>query len=291
MSGATWRRSVRPQLRRDRASRPRGNLVVRNGRDRSTSGRRAIPQRGDPAPPSSTDRALYNDDPRAGQRSRPRAGRRPGTATVGGQPGLGRKRLAGDTGRSTWPVERCPDAPGLRRPRNRSRLHQLSSRTLPAGTTMRTTNDHVVTAHLPVDSEHQPAARSPRRWILFERTSPLANEGYLGRLRGRTTGRYWARERAHIHGIQFVRPTRSTGETGRFSTGLLFDHCASRTGPWWVAGRKGCISLTAPLCQPMAEDRTDVVALRDGLVAPAGEVFGRQRRRPVRPPAGGGYAG
>ncbi len=138
-SGATWPRSAKPPRRRDSTSRTRRSLVVRNARDRATPGRRTLTQRSNPASPTRADRPLHYDDPGPGQRGRPRTRRRPGTATVSDQPGLGRKRFACNPGRPSRPSQRRPDAPGMQRPRGSSRLHELSTRTLPARAAILTT--------------------------------------------------------------------------------------------------------------------------------------------------------
>ncbi len=125
-SGATWRHLGGRRPRRERLARPWRGLVVRDARDWPASGRRPFPRRGDTAASQSSDRTMHDNDSRTCQRSGARARRRPSAASFGGQPRLRRECVARRTTRPARPVERSTNAPGVRRPRGRGRLLELS---------------------------------------------------------------------------------------------------------------------------------------------------------------------
>jgi hypothetical protein len=121
-SGATWPHGVGPPARRERASSAGRSVVVRDGRDRPAPSGCAVARRGDSTASTSARRALHHDYSGTGQRGRAGPRFRSGPPPVGGQPGLGRKRLGRRLGQPAWPSCRRSDACHLRGTRGRGRL-------------------------------------------------------------------------------------------------------------------------------------------------------------------------
>jgi hypothetical protein len=124
-SGATWPHGVGPPARRERASCARGGVVVRGGRDRPAPSNCAVARRRDPTATPRARRTVHHDHPGTCQRGRAGARFRSGPPPIGGQPGLGRKRLDRRLGQPAWPPCRRSDACHLRGTRGRGRLFQV----------------------------------------------------------------------------------------------------------------------------------------------------------------------
>jgi hypothetical protein len=82
--------------------------------------------RGDSASAASTDRTLYDRDPRDPERGTARADGRPDSAHLGRQPRFGRECVDRNARGTPRPTQRRPDASDLQRARGRSRLPGLT---------------------------------------------------------------------------------------------------------------------------------------------------------------------
>lgn len=97
-------------------------MVVRTGRDRSTTRRGAVARRSNPAAPSCAHRAMYDHDPGIAERGRVGTRRRSDRAPLRGEPGLGRVGIGCRAGRANRCTERCADAGDLSGTRGGGRL-------------------------------------------------------------------------------------------------------------------------------------------------------------------------
>lgn len=126
MRGVIWRRGGARPAPRDCTSGTRGDVVVRDARDRPAPSRCAVARCGDPSASPCTRRTVHHDHSRDRQRGCSGTRFRPDPAPFGGEPGLGRKRLRRSISQPPWPTGRHSDARHLRGPRGRGRLLRLT---------------------------------------------------------------------------------------------------------------------------------------------------------------------